>query len=194
MSTALTHSPMKALAAAALAAVAMTAALAPAQADAAPRKCYGPNTYEVGATNSYARTFEKNGNVFVCVKATGRTTQLQGAAASEHTFAIAGQYVAWSSGSEGARLRVLYIPTRRTTFNWTSDRVEKIALKSNGAVAWAATPDDFPTYVQGTERRNHSPNMLSDDERSVDSSSLRISGGRAAWRYTDGTSGSGRLF
>ena len=194
MSTALTRSPLKALALAAVAAVAASAAMAPAQADAAPRKCQPANSYEVGATNSYARTYEKNGNVFVCVKSTGRTTQLQGAQASEHTFAINGRYVAWSSGSEGARVRVLYIPTRRTTFSWTGDRVEKIALKSNGAVAWADTDEDGLTSAHGTERRNHSPQIFSDSDRQVDSGSLRISGGKAVFRYTDGTSGSGRLF
>ena len=50
-------------------------------------------------------------------------------------------------------------------------------------------------YVQGMERRNHAPNLLSDDTKDVRGSSLQSLAGRTiSWHYADGSSDTADLF
>ena len=50
-------------------------------------------------------------------------------------------------------------------------------------------------YVQGTDRRNHSPDLLSDDTRAVVPGSLvSARGHRITWRYTTGPAGKADLY
>jgi hypothetical protein len=51
------------------------------------------------------------------------------------------------------------------------------------------------TAVSGTDVKGHSPDLLSDDTRTVDTTSLASGpGGEITWSYTDGATGSAELF
>jgi hypothetical protein len=80
----------------------------------------------------------------------------------------------------------------------TGDHVDRIVVKGDAASAWAATPQPAGsgnTYVEGTDRRNHSPDQFSDDTKDVVGSSLRSLRGHAiTWRYSDGSSGTANVF
>jgi hypothetical protein len=153
------------------------------------------------ASDSYARVYAKTGNAYVCVKSTGATTRLKGASPSSDRFALGGQWVAYSSGATHSVVNVMHIPNRGIPSGFpfdTGDRVNRVVVKPDGAVAWAATPQPAGsgfTYVQGTDRRNHSPDQFSDDTKNVVGSSLRSLAGHAiSWRYTDGSTGNTNLF
>ena len=151
------------IAVAALAALA--ASLAPAAiAQAKPQTC-SPRHSTTLAGDSYARVYGKHGNAYVCVRASGRTTLLQGATPGNDVFALRGRYVAYSSGSQDSIVTVMHIPNRHVNPYWypfdTNMHVEGIVVKSDGAAAWAATSQsDGSTLVPG-----HRP--LSSPARSV---------------------------
>jgi hypothetical protein len=153
------------------------------------------------ASDGYARVYEKNGNAYVCVKSNGATTRLKGASPSSDRFALGGQWVAYSSGATHTVVNVVHIPNHGIPNGFpfdTGDRVNKVVVKPDGAAAWAATPQPAgsgSTYVQGTDRRNHSPDQFSDDTKNVVGSSLTsLAGPAISWRYTDGSTGKANLF
>jgi hypothetical protein len=166
----------------------------------ATQRCKPPGSKTL-ASDRYARAYGKGGKAFVCVRSTGKTTRLRGASPSSDKFALGGKWVAYSSGPAHSVVNVRHIPDHVVANGFpfdTGDRVDKVVVKHDGASAWAATPQPSGsgnTYVQGTDRRNHSPDQFSDDTKDVVGSSLRSLAGRAiGWRYTDGSSGSARLF
>jgi len=173
---------------------ALAASLAPAAiAQAKPQTC-SPRHSTTLAGDSYARVYGKHGNAYVCVRASGRTTLLQGATPGNDVFALGGRYVAYSSGSQDSIVTVMHIPDRHVNPYWypfdTNMHVEGIVVKSDGAAAWAATsPSDGSTLVQGTDRSHHPPDQFSDDSRTVVTTSLHSLPGMAiGWSYTDGSS------
>jgi hypothetical protein len=181
--------------------VALLAALAVGVPLASASQHCQPNGSRTLASDSYARVYGKTGNAYVCVKATGATTRLKGASPVNDRFALGGQWVAYSSSTTHSVVNVMHIPNHGIPNGFpfdTGDRVNGVVVKSDGAVAWAATPQPAGsgfTYVEGTDRRNHSPDQFSDDTKNVVGSSLRSLAGRAiSWRYTDGSSGHTNLF
>ena len=150
-------------------------------------------------SNSYARVYGKSGRAFVCVRSSGRITTLQGASPVMSKFALAGTYVAWSSGTGQTVVKVMHVPNlviiaKQYPYD-TNNHVDRIVVKANGAAAWAATPSDDNTYVQGFDRSNHSADLLSDDTLNVRGTSLRSLAGKAiSWQYTDGTTGTANLY
>ncbi len=195
---------------AALASAAVT--LAPAAIAQAKQHCQPPGSHTL-ASDSYARVYGLHGKVYVCVKSSGKTSQLQGASPATNKFALGGKYVGWSSdpntsdpnnpqsGPANSVVTVMRISDRSVNDYWypfqTNENVDKIVVASDGAAAWAMTPvpaDGSFTDVQGTDRPNHPADQFSDDHADVIGSSLQIHGKTVSWRYTDGTSGSQTLF
>lgn len=188
----------------ALTAVLATGLAAAPGADAAVNKCKvrGSTTLaQSGASRAYAQ----GGTVTACLKKTGQRRMLEGVVAGTDVVKVAGQFVAFSSASmDDATLRSVVNVQRIVDGaspeflpNDTNGQVGGIALKNNGAAAWAVTPLDDPAmaYVQGTDRSNHTPDLLSDSEQGVDPSSLTsVPGTDVTWRYADGTTGSASLF
>jgi hypothetical protein len=175
-------------------------------AHAATNKCKLKGSTTLAA-NGYARAFAKNGTATVCVKKTGRRLQLQGADPSQDVFTLGGKFIGFSSAptdgetTERTMVNVVHISDGRIPQflpDDTGGHVDAIVVKPNGAAAWAISPLDDPdmAYVQGTDRANHSPDLLSDsDLGGVDTSTLASgAGGHIAWTYTDGTSGDADLF
>lgn len=158
-----------------------------------------PKKSRILASNSYARVYGLNGRAYACLKASGRATKLQGATTTGDQFALAGKYVAWSSGPAHSVVNLISIQTLAKVKGFphdTNNHVDRIVVKESGAAAWAATPSDGgDTYVQGTDRKNHDPDLLSDDTVGVVAASLRsLPGGAITWEYTDGSSGEATLF
>ena len=179
-------------------------AVAAPGADAAVNKCKARGTTTL-AMSGQSRAYDQNGTVFACLKRTGERRALEGVIAGTDVVKVAGKFVAYSSAPEagdGARSQVNveriadgaspeFLPSD------TGGQVANIALKPNGAAAWAVTPLDDPamSYVQGTDRSNHTPDLLSDDQTGVDTASLTSApGARVSWTYTNGTTGQADLF
>jgi hypothetical protein len=196
---------------AALASATMT--LVPAAlAQAKPQHCHVGSSHTL-ASDSYARVYGLNGNAYVCIKSSGKTTKLQGASPSASQFALGGKYVGWSSdpvvdptdpqpGLPNSVVTVMRIPDHFVNDRWyplqTNENVDKIVVASDGAAAWAISPppgdDSSYTIVQGTDRQGHPADQFSDDHTDLIGSSLSIHGKTVTWQYTDGTSGSQNLF
>ncbi len=196
---------------AALASVAATlgpAALAQAKAP----HCH-PSGAQALASDSYARVYGLNGHAYVCIKSSGKTSQLQGASPATNKFALGGKWVGWSSdpntsdpnnpqsGPANSVITVMRIPDHFVSDQWyplqTNENVDKIVVAGDGAAAWALTPnpaDGSYTIVQGTDRQGHPADQFSDDHTDLIGSSLKLSGKTVSWQYTDGTSGSQNLF
>ena len=197
------------LAAAAIATFAVS--LAPAAIAQAKQTCT-PSQSATLASDSYARVYGKHDNAYVCIKASGKTTQLQGASASTDQFALGGKWVGWSSSTDPnadpgtvlpphSVITVMHIPDRFVNDQWypfeTNETVDKIVVATDGAAAWAISPlagDTSYTIVQGTDRQGHPADQFSDDHTDLNGSSLRLSGKTVTWSYTDGTTGSWNLF
>jgi hypothetical protein len=165
------------------------------------------------ASDSFARVYGLNGHAYVCIKSSGKATQLHDASPTTNKFAIAGKFVAWSSdpdtsdpnnpqqGPANSVVTVMRISDRFVNDYWypfqTNENIDKVVVASDGAAAWAMTPnpaDGSFTEVQGTDRNNHPPDQFSDDHADLNGNSLKISGKTVTWQYTDGTSGSQTLF
>ncbi len=176
------------------------AAFALGSAQAATTHCTSGTTL---AVDSDARVYANvHGNAFVCIKGTGKTRRLAGGTSSSH-FAVAGSWVAWTSdgSATNSAVTVMHIPNAVIPSGFpfdTNDNVSKVVVKGDGAAAWAATPSDYPNtmrYVQGTDRRNHSPDQLSDDTKDVKPGTLVSNAGhKISWRYTDGSTGTAELY
>jgi hypothetical protein len=197
------------LALAALATIA--ASFGPATLAQAKQTCK-PKHSSTLASDSYARVYGKNGNAYVCVRASGRTTLLQGASSTGDQFALGGKYVGWSSSPAPdptnpsllphSIVTVMHIPDRFINDQWypfeLNETADKIVVLSDGAAAWAMTPpasDGSFTEVQGTDRMGHPADQFSDDHADVVGSSLRVLSGKTiTWQYVDGTSGTQTLF
>ncbi len=191
---------------AALASAAVT--LVPAAlAQAKPQHCHigGAQTL---ASDSYARVYGLGGHAYVCIKSSGKTSQLQGASPATNKFALGGKWVGYSSDPAGDQsgpansvITVMHIPDHFVSDQWypfqTNENVDKIVVAGDGAAAWALTPnpaDGSYTIVQGTDRMGHPADQFSDDHTDLIGSSLKLSGKTVSWQYTDGTSGSQNLF
>ena len=193
----------------ALAATATFAAsLGPTALAEASAKCQPHGAHTI-TQNSQVRVYGKNGNAYACYKGSGKTTLLQNASPSSDKFAVGGKWVGWSS-SDPTDSSVL--PHSIVTVMRTSDRfvnsgwypgelnetIDKIVVLSDGAAAWAITPEpgsDGFTIVQGTNRAGHPADQFSDDHTDLVGSSLHlISGKTIGWKYTDGTKGTQALF
>jgi hypothetical protein len=158
--------------------------------------------------SGYARVYAKNDAAIVCVKKTGKRFELAGAQPTEDVFTLGGKFVGFSSLSPEfdettahTMVNVVHITDGRIPEFLPTDtggQVGAIVVKPNGAAAWAVTPLDDPemAYVQGTDRQNHSPDLLSDTELGgIDTSSLTSGpAGHIEWTYADGTSGEADLF
>jgi hypothetical protein len=170
------------------------------------------NCHPAGArtvvSNSYAKVFTRNGKGYVCVRATGQTSQLKGAKPG-YEFALGGKYVGWSSDATDVQpvfpnsvVTVMHIPNHHVNPNFypfeLNEAVDKIVVASDGAAAWSMTPQPAGsgfTEVQGTDRANHPPDQFSDDHADVIGKSLHLTGSKTvAWKYADGTTGSWKLY
>lgn len=150
------------------------------------------------ASNSFARIYgTATDAAFACLKSTNRSTRLRGASASQGAFALAGTWVGWTS-AQRRTVTVMNISTRRIPSQFpfgVGDFVVRIVVKSDGAAAWAADVSDGTSYVQGLDRRNHPPDQFSNDTKFVRGVSLQSGAGhKISWQYTDGTTGTARLF
>ncbi|HUO71918.1 MAG TPA: hypothetical protein VMU39_14185 [Solirubrobacteraceae bacterium] len=197
----------------ALAALAtLAASFGPAALAQAKQTCT-PSHSTTLASDSYARVYGRHGNAYVCIRASGKTSLLQGASPAGDHFALGGTYVGWSSSpapdpSNPSALphsivTVMHIPDHRVNDRWypaeLNETVDKIVVLSDGAAAWAMTPppgsDGAFTEIQGTDRAGHPADQFSDDHADVVGSSLHILAGKTiAWRYADGTTGTQTLF
>jgi hypothetical protein len=187
----------------------LAASLAPAAAAQAKQTCRPAHSHTL-ASDSYARVYGKNGNAYVCVKASGRTTRLQHASPASDQFALGGKWVGWSSSDPtdpsvlpNSIVTVMHNPDHFINDQWypgqLNETVDKIVVLSDGAAAWAMTPpagsDSSFTEIQGTDRNNHPADQFSDDHADVIGTSLQIVGGKTiGWKYTDGTSGTQALY
>jgi hypothetical protein len=150
------------------------------------------------ASNSSARIYGTAADAaFACLKSTNRATRLKNASASQDAFELAGTWVGWTS-AQRTTVTVMNIRTRKIPgqFPFTvGDFVVRIVVKTDGAAAWAANVSDGTSYVQGLDRRNHSPDQFSNDTKFVRGVSLQSGAGHTiSWKYTDGTTGTARLF
>lgn len=150
------------------------------------------------ASSSVARVYGTGTDAaFACLKSTNRSTKLKGASASQDAFALAGTWVGWTS-AQRTTVTVMNIRTRTIPSQFpfgVNDFVVRIVVKSDGAAAWAANVSDGTSYVQGLDRRNHPPDQFSNDTKFVRGVSLQSGAGRQiSWKYTDGTTGTARLF
>jgi len=150
------------------------------------------------ASNSSARVYGTGTDAaFACLKSTNRSARLAGASASQDVFALTGTWVGWTS-QQRTTVAVMNIRTRTipSPFPFSvGDVVVRIVVKSDGAAAWAADVSDGTSYVQGMDRRNHSPDQFSDDTKFVRGASLRSGPGhQISWQYTDGTTGTAHLY
>jgi hypothetical protein len=150
------------------------------------------------ASDSSARIYGTGTDAaFACLKSTNRSIQLKGASASQDVFALTGAWVGWTS-QQRTTVAVMNIRTRTIPSPFpfgVGDVVVRIVVKSDGAAAWAADVSDGTSYVQGMDRRNHSPDQFSDDAKFVRGVSLRSGPGRQiGWQYTDGSTGTAHLF
>jgi hypothetical protein len=153
------------------------------------------------ASDNVARVYGKHGHVFACLNRNGKTWKLAGAAHRRSHFALAGKWVAWTkSVSEGEETLVakLFIPDGQahdTDFPYpASGDVGKVAIKSDGAVAYAASYDSAAPNVFGEKRMNRL-SLLSNDSNSVVVSSLTSGPGKAVtWKYDGGRSGEATLY
>jgi hypothetical protein len=190
-----------------LAAAATTvAALAPAAAAQASQHCHPHGSVGIVA-NRFARAYARTGSVYVCIKSSGKTTKLKGANPA-YPVALGGKWVGWSSDQPGggvpnSTVTVMHIPNRSVNKYWypfqTNETVDEIVVLSDGATAWAITPQDGGdgnyTIVQGTDRMNHPPDQFSDDHTDLVGTSLHQTGPKTvSWKYTDGTTGSQTLY
>jgi hypothetical protein len=195
---------------AALATIAAT--LGPASLAQAKQKCSPQHSHTL-ASDSYARVYGKNGNAYVCMKASGKTTKLQGAMPSSDQFALGGKWVGWSSSPapdpsnqylvSHSIVTVMHIPDHFINDRWypgqLNETIDKIVVLSDGAAAWAMTPpansDGSYTDVQGTDRSGHPADQFSDDHTDVVGTSLRVLHGKTiTWQYNDGTTGTQALY
>ena len=173
--------------------------LAPSSAGA-KNKCSASHSSTI-ASDNFARVYAKHGNVFACLIRNGKTRKLAGASPRHRHFALAGKWVAWTKTvSQGFETMVakLFIPDGRdhdTDFPYgASGDVGRLALKPDGAVAWAVSYQSAPPNVFGEVRKNHI-RLLSNDSNSVVVSSLRSGPGKVVtWKYSDGTSGHATLY
>ena len=188
-----------------------TVTLGPVAAAQAKQHCH-PSGSQTLASDSYARVYGLGANAYVCVKSNGKTTQLHNASPASNKFALGGKFVAWSSdpdtsasdpqsGPQNSVVTVMRVSDRSVNDYWypfqTNENVDKIVVASDGAAAWAMTPnpaDGSYTIVQGTDRQGHPADQFSDDHADLLGRSLKISGKTVSWQYTDGTSGSQVLF
>ncbi len=150
------------------------------------------------ASNSFARIYGTGTDAtFACLKSTNRSTRLKGASASQDVFSLAGIWVGWTS-AQRTTVAVMNIRTRTIPNQFpfgVGDFVARIVVKSDGAAAWAADVSDGTSYVQGLDRRNHSPDQFSNDTKFVRGASLQSGAGhKISWKYTDGTTGTAQLF
>jgi len=150
------------------------------------------------ASNSFARIYgTATDAAFACLKSTNRSARLKGASASQGAFALAGTWVGWTS-AQRTTVTVMNIRTRTIPGQFpfgVGDFVVRIVVKSDGAAAWAADVSDGTSYVQGLDRRNHPPDQFSNDTKFVRGASLQSGAGhKISWKYTDGTTGTARLF
>jgi hypothetical protein len=150
------------------------------------------------AINNLARVYGNLGDrAFACLNSSGLTRGLSGASASQDVFALGGDWVAWTSVMH-TTVNVMYISNGAIPQffpNNTNDYVVTIVVKNDGAAAWAANPSSGAPYVQGMDRKGHSPDTFSDDTKSVRGSTLQSwNGKKIAWRYTDGGFGTTNLF
>lgn len=178
-------------------ALASGGAQASASASTVTHKCDRAHSLTL-ASNSAARVYgTRTDAAFACLKSTNRSTRLKGASASQDVFVLTGTWVGWTS-QQRTTVTVMNIRTRKIPGSFpfgVGDLVVRIAVKSDGAAAWAADVSDGTSYVQGLDRRNHSPDQFSDDTKFVRGASLRSgSGHQISWQYTDGSTGTARLF
>jgi hypothetical protein len=186
----------------------IAASLAPAAAAQAKQTCH-PAHAQTLASDSYARVYGKNGNAYVCVKSSGKTTRLQNASPASDQFALGGKWVGWSSSDPTdstilphSIVTVMHIPDHFVNSQWypfqLNETADKIVVLSDGAAAWAMTPpagDSSYTQIQGTDRSNHPADQFSDDHTDVIGSSLHVIGGKTiGWNYNDNTSGTQTLY
>lgn len=185
-----------ALAAGATLAVAASAGT-PAQASAHSCAKAGSQTR---AANSSARVYSQGKKTTVCLKSSGRSFVLKGVSAFDDHFALSGRWLGYTTTVDGTPSTVhdLNLSTRHELKGFpyrTNDDVEMLAVKPSGAIAWSAISSDDSRYVQGKDRANHSPDLLSDDTKKVDPQSLHSTSGRGiAWSYDDGSTGAASLF
>jgi hypothetical protein len=173
--------------------------LAPSSVGAKDR-CNVSHSSKIASDNS-ARVYGKHGHVFACLNRNGKTWKLAGASHRGSHFALAGKWVAWTksmSGGEETLVAKLFIPDGRahdTDFPYpASGDVRKVAIKSDGAVAYAASYDSAPPNVIGEKRMNHL-SLLSNDSGSVLVSSLTSGPGKVVtWKYEGGGSGEATLY
>jgi hypothetical protein len=134
---------------------------------------------------------------FVCVNSTGHRTLLKGAKQLD-AYALGGQWVAYTTARNV--VHAFFIPSGAKAHGFpfgVGDTVDTVVVKSDGAVAWLAEVDPSvgSNYVQGTDRKNHEPDELSDDSRNVTPFSLKsLSGHRISWKYDGGGTGTASLF
>jgi hypothetical protein len=180
-----------------LSALATNSAQASASSNTITHSCARAHSLTL-ASNSSARIYGTGTDAaFACLKSTNRSTRLTGASASQDVFALAGTWVGWTS-QQRTTVAVMNIRTRTIPSQFPfgiGDVVVRIVVKSDGAAAWAADVSDGTSYVQGTDRRNHEPDQFSDDTKFVRGASLQSgTGHQISWQYTDGTTGTARLF
>ena len=151
------------------------------------------------AHDSYATVYWQSSAKasFVCVNASGHKTLLKGAKLKD-AYGLGGQWVAFTTGR--TTVHAFFIPTGASASGFpfgVGDTVDTVVVKSDGAVAWLAEVDPSVgnNYVQGTDRKNHSPDELSDDSQNVVPHSLKsLSGHTISWKYDGGGTGTASLF
>lgn len=189
----------------ALTAALVTGLAAAPGADAAS-KCRTPDSKTLAAS-PHSRAYSVNGGstVIVCLKKTGQRRTLDAAGRDINTVEVAGGYVAYSTASPDSEALWPIVNVERIVDGASSEflpfdtggQVMMIVVKPNGAAAWTVTPPDDSemSYVQGTDRSNHTPSLLSDSEQGVNAVSLNVlPGANVSWLYADGTTDSASLF
>jgi hypothetical protein len=180
-----------AVAAASVVAVALSAA----PVAGAAQTCMQPGAQQI-VQDKQVRVFVKNHQGFGCLRSNGRVTRLKGTSDGD-LYAVAGEFVGFTSGPNHSVADVINARTRSIPRSFpfeTNDPITGIVVTPKGAAAWAAQGTDG-TYIQGTDRRNHEPDQLSDDTRNVFGVSLNlVDATHIDWSYTDGTHGSATLY